>query len=181
MGDGRLTAPTDGPPAPHALRDYALLADGRRGALVGPRGDIVWMCAPAWDSDAVFAALIGGDGWYTVTPTDPFVWGGYYEAGSLIWRSRWITTSGIIECREALAHPGDEHRAVVLRRILAVDGDARLDVHLRPAAGFGAHPLHELRRDEEGRFTAGPASCRCASAARATSARAMRRCAPRCT
>ena len=40
---------------PHALRDYALLADGERGAVVGPRGEIVWMCAPSWDSDAVFA------------------------------------------------------------------------------------------------------------------------------
>ena len=30
---------------PHVLRDYALIADGKRGALVGPRGDIVWLCA----------------------------------------------------------------------------------------------------------------------------------------
>ena len=35
----------DGLP-PHVLREYALLADGERGALVGPRGDIAWMCAP---------------------------------------------------------------------------------------------------------------------------------------
>ncbi|MFF3006728.1 glycoside hydrolase family 15 protein [Kitasatospora sp. NPDC057940] len=150
-----MTAPAGagGAPPPHALRDYALLADGERGALVGPRGDIVWMCAPTWDSDAVFAALIGGQGWYTVTPTEPFVWGGYYEPGSLIWRSRWITTGGIIECREALAHPGDPHRAVLLRRILAVDGDARLELELNLAAGFGAHPLRDVRRDDHGRWT----------------------------
>ncbi|MEV0533533.1 glycoside hydrolase family 15 protein [Kitasatospora sp. NPDC050463] len=149
-----MTGSADGPPAPHALRDYALLADGERGALVGPRGDIVWLCAPAWDSDAVFAALIGGPGWYSVTPAEPFVWGGYYESGSLIWRSRWITTSGIVECREALAHPGDPHRAVVVRRVLAVDGDTRVDVHLQPAPGFGAHRLREVQRDEQGRWTA---------------------------
>ncbi|MFF2545108.1 glycoside hydrolase family 15 protein [Kitasatospora sp. NPDC058063] len=149
-----MTAPIEGSPAPHALRDYALLADGERGALVGPRGDIVWMCAPTWDSDAVFATLIGGPGWYTVTPTDPFVWGGYYESGSLIWRSRWITITGVVECREALAYPGDRHRAVVLRRILAVDGDARLDVHLHPAPGFGTHRLRKVRRDGQGRWTA---------------------------
>ncbi|MFJ9948333.1 glycoside hydrolase family 15 protein [Kitasatospora sp. NPDC091207] len=149
-----MTAFTDDPPAPHALRDYALLADGERGALVGPRGDIVWMCAPTWDSDAVFSALIGGPGWYTVTPTEPFVWGGYYESGSLIWRSRWTTTGGLVECREALAHPGDPHRAAVLRRILAVDGDAHLDVDLRPAAGFGAHRLCQVRQDGQGRWTA---------------------------
>ncbi len=72
---------------PHVLREYTLLADGRRGALVGPRGDICWMCAPSWESDAVFSALIGGVGSYRVTPTGRFVWGGHYEPGSLIWRS----------------------------------------------------------------------------------------------
>ncbi|MCU7826727.1 glycoside hydrolase family 15 protein [Kitasatospora sp. DSM 101779] len=146
-------APSGNAPAPHALRDYALLADGERGALVGPRGDIVWMCAPGWDSDAVLTALIGGTGHYTVTPAEPNAWGGYYEDGGLIWRSRWTTTTGIVECREALAHPGDPHHAVLLRRILAVDGDARLDVHLQPAAGFGAHPLRGLHRDDAGRWT----------------------------
>ena len=45
---------------PHTLREYALLADGERGALVGPRGDVAWMCAPSWDDDAVFSSLIGG-------------------------------------------------------------------------------------------------------------------------
>ncbi|WP_030194922.1 glycoside hydrolase family 15 protein [Streptomyces sp. NRRL S-87] len=148
-----MTSPTCAPPAPHALRDYALLADGERGALVGPRGDIVWMCAPAWQDDAVFAALIGGDGWYTLAPGGPFVWGGSYEPGSLVWRSRWITHHGITECREALAYPGEAHRAVLLRRILAVDGDARLEVELNVAAGFGNEPLREVRRDEHGRWT----------------------------
>ena len=52
----------------HVLREYALLADGERGALVGPRGDMVWLCAPRWDSDAVFSSLIGGGGLYAVTP-----------------------------------------------------------------------------------------------------------------
>ena len=29
--------------APHVLREYALIADGERGILVGPKGDFVWM------------------------------------------------------------------------------------------------------------------------------------------
>ena len=49
------------------LSEYALLADGERGIMVGPRGDFVWMCAPRWDSDAMFSALIGGAGVYAVT------------------------------------------------------------------------------------------------------------------
>ena len=130
---------------PYALRDYALLADGERGAVVGPRGDIVWMCAPRWDSDAVFASLVGGDGLYAVTPVARFVWGGYYEEGSLIWRSRWITDEGIIECREALALPGDAHRAVLLRSITAGDRPARIRVSLDPRAEFGQKSLRSLR------------------------------------
>jgi trehalase-like protein len=47
------------------LREYALLADGECGAVVGPQGDIVWLCAPRWDTDAVFTSLIGGTGEYT--------------------------------------------------------------------------------------------------------------------
>ncbi len=148
-----MKATVSGAPAPHALRDYALLADGERGALVGPRGEIVWMCAPAWDSDAVFAALIGGDGWYSVTPVTPFVWGGYYEPGGLIWRSRWVTTTGITECREALAYPGDPHHAVLLRRLMAVDGHARVEVVLRLVSGFGRHPLQDMKRDQHGIWT----------------------------
>ena len=59
---------------PHVLREYALLADGERGALVGPRGDVVWMCFPRWHDDAVFSALIGGGGAYSISPHGPFVW-----------------------------------------------------------------------------------------------------------
>lgn len=33
---------------PQTLRECALLADGERGALIGPRGDFAWMCVPGW-------------------------------------------------------------------------------------------------------------------------------------
>ena len=127
---------------------------GNAAPCVGPRGDIVWMCAPRWDSDAVFTALLGGPGGYSITPVDRFVWGGYYEEGSMIWRSRWVTDHGIIECREALAFPGDPHRAVLLRRVIAVDGDAAVRITLAPRAGFGRH---DLTRPARTRTASGPA------------------------
>jgi alpha,alpha-trehalase len=138
---------------PHVLREYALLADGRRGGLVGPRGDLVWLCAPRWDSDALIAGLVGGNGIYAVTPTDPYVWGGYYEEGSLIWRSRWTTTSTSFECRESLALPADPHTTIVLRRIEAVEDDAHARVALLLAAGFGAHAMRQVRQDDDGTWT----------------------------
>ncbi|MBG0737954.1 glycoside hydrolase family 15 protein [Paeniglutamicibacter antarcticus] len=132
---------------PHVLREYALIADGERGIIVGPRGDFVWMCVPRWDSDAVFSSLIGGHGSYAITPQGRFVWGGYYEEGTLIWRSRWVTESGIIECREALAFPAEPGRAVILRRVMAVEGDAKVRVILDPRAGFGHHGVRSLARE----------------------------------
>ena len=132
---------------PHVLREYALIADGERGALIGPDGAIAWLCAPRWDSPAVFSGLLGGQGRYAVTPSDPWnVWGGYYETGSLIWRSRWGGGSSHTECREALARPADPHKAVILRRIEAVDGPARVDVLLDVRAGFGRSRMTGLSR-----------------------------------
>lgn len=154
---------------PHVLREYALLADGERGVLVGPRGDFSWMCVPRWDSDAVFSSLVGGGGVYAVTPREPrYVWGGYYEAGSLIWRSRWRTTTGVLESRDALAFPGERDRAVALRRVCAAPAGGAARVVLDPRAGFGESPMTRLRL-EDGCWSArsGPLYIRWSGAERA--------------
>ena len=134
--------------SPYVLRDYALLADGERGALVDPRGKMVWMCAPRWQDDAVFSALIGGAGHFTITPQDRWnVWGGSYEDGTLIFVSRWVLADAVIECREAMALPAETSRAVVLRQIRAVKGEAQLRILLDVRAGFGEHSMNEARRE----------------------------------
>lgn len=130
---------------PHVLREYSFIADGERGGLISPDGELVWLCAPRWDSRPVFSALLGGTSGYQVAPADPWrVWGGYYEPGSLIWRSRWVGDR-VIECREAMARPADEHRAVVLRRIEAVEGEARVNLTLDLDIGRG-RGAGELKR-----------------------------------
>ena len=55
-------------PARSPLRDHALLADGRRGAVIDPDGDIVWLCFPRWHDPALFSTMLGGGGHYAVTP-----------------------------------------------------------------------------------------------------------------
>jgi GH15 family glucan-1,4-alpha-glucosidase len=133
--------------SPRVLREYALVADGERGALIGPDGSVAWMCAPRWDSPAVFSGLLGGAGRYTVTPADRWhVWGGHYESGTLIWRSRWVS-DWKTECREALAMPADPHRSVLLRRVEALDGPARVTAFLDLRSGFGRGQLSDLKRE----------------------------------
>ena len=139
--------------APRVLREYALVADGERGALIGPDGSVAWLCVPRWDSPAAFSGLLGGAGRYTVAPADPWhVWGGYYESGSLIWRSRWVA-GWKTECREALAMPADPHRVVLLRRVEALDGPARVTASLDLRARFGAGRMTELKRERGGAWT----------------------------
>lgn len=137
---------THGDYPPETLRQYALLADGERGALCGPQGEIVWMCAPRWHDDAVFSSLIGGSGAYAITPKSRCVWGGHYEPGTLIWRNRWTTVDNhIIECRDALAAPSGPRGAVLLRRVEALNGPAHVVLELKACAEFGAQPMREVR------------------------------------
>lgn len=140
--------------SPHTLRSYAFIADGERGAVVGPQGEIAWMCFPHWDSPSIFTSLIGGKGTYVVRPVGRFVWGGYYEPRSLIWRSRWITEENVaVESREAFALPGQSGSLMILRRIVALDGDASVEIVLNPRADYDQSPVRKLKRDERGRWS----------------------------
>jgi GH15 family glucan-1,4-alpha-glucosidase len=146
-GSGRVGIRAGDILEPRVLREYALVADGERGAVIGPDGSVAWLCVPRWDSEAVFSGLLGGPGRYTVGPADPWhVWGGYYESGSLIWRSRWVGDSRI-ECREALAMPADPDKAVLLRQIVAVDGAAKVSVTLDLRAGYGRDGMTDLAKN----------------------------------
>lgn len=146
----------------HVLRDYAFIADGERGALCGPRGDISWLCAPRWHDDAVFSQLVGGGGLYAVTPRDTYVWAGSYDEGTLVWSHQWVTSDAVIECRDALAQPAARDHVVVLRRVYARRGSLRVRVRLDVRAHFGAEPMADLHRDERGVWTgrSGPVSFR---------------------
>ena len=149
-------------PAPRVLREYALLADGERGALIGPDGTVAWLCVPRWDSPAVLPGCSAAPAGTRVTPADRWhVWGGYYENGSAD-LAQPLGRRRRIECREALAMPADPHRAVLLRRIEALDGDVRVDVRARPAGRLRARPMTDLAAAQDantgtyGRGRSGP-------------------------
>jgi GH15 family glucan-1,4-alpha-glucosidase len=126
------------------------LADGQRGILADPDGELAWMCFPTWSDPAVLASLLGSGGSYRIQPSGRYVPGGSYEDGTLIWRQRWVTDTGLIECRQALAYPGHPHRAVVLRRVSALNGDARLSAFVALAGNYGREPSGVWHRNEQG-------------------------------
>ena len=119
-------------------------------------------------------SLIGGGGIYARHPAGPFVWGGYYEHGTLIWHSRWVTDDAVIECREALALPGDAgsrgdpapgHRASTATR--ARPRRARPARRLRRARR--SRPAPRRRRELDGRARR---RCTCAGPGRRDAAAA---------
>ncbi len=147
------SAESDGGVAPHVLRNYALLADGERAAVIGPTGEIAWMCFPGWADQPLFTSLLGGPSSYTVRPRRRYVWGGQYEEGSLIWRNRWMLVGGhVLECAEVLAYPGRTDRAVLVRRPMAEDAPEELEIRLD--LRDGDRSLTGLQEVAEGVFTA---------------------------
>lgn len=149
-----LQSPLAGLPPVPTLRQLAFLGDGRRGALLNDDGAFQWLCFPSWSDPAVFCGLLGSGGRYQVVPKGRRTSGGYYEDGTLIWRSRWITEHGAVECREALAYPGEAGRAILLRQVHAVDHAAALTVELALAGDYGRSPIGGWRR-EGGRWESG--------------------------
>jgi carbohydrate kinase (thermoresistant glucokinase family) len=58
---------------PLKIEDYALIGDCTTAALVGRNGSIDWLCWPRFDSNALFAALLGTSehGRWRIFPADP--------------------------------------------------------------------------------------------------------------
>ncbi|SDL77469.1 Glucoamylase (glucan-1,4-alpha-glucosidase), GH15 family [Arthrobacter sp. ok362] len=141
-----------------ALADYGLLGDTRTAALVSADGGIDWLCAPTFDGDPVFGALLGGPeaGTFRACPALP--------AERLVRRYRphtatletvWATDGGTLTLTEAMVAEvsGRLLPTTLLIRRLAADGapvqaavdfDPRLgERRLRPRVRRGQHLVCE--------------------------------------
>src|SRR4030095_225288 len=81
------------------IEDHALIGDMRTAALVTKDGSIDWLCLPAFDSDACFAALVGStdNGRWTIAPTVPVTEvRRRYRKDTLILETDLITATGTV-------------------------------------------------------------------------------------
>src|SRR5215510_106739 len=88
------------------IEDYALIGDCQTAALVGRDGSIDWLCWPRFDSDACFAALVGGPehGRWLIAPQSPAARvARRYRDRALILETDFETTEGAVRVIDFMA------------------------------------------------------------------------------
>jgi GH15 family glucan-1,4-alpha-glucosidase len=97
---------------PQHIEDYGLIGDRETAALVGRDGSIDWLCWPRFDSDACFAALLGGPehGRWLLAPADPPVRvQRHYRPGTLVLETEFETAEGgVAVLTDAMPERGTE-------------------------------------------------------------------------
>src|SRR4029453_2389520 len=122
------------------IEDYGLIGNTHTAALVSTSGSIDWLCAPRFDSDACFAALVGYDkhGRWSVRPTTAVrEVKQRYRADTLILETEFMCDGGAARVTDFM--PIGEERCDVVRVIEGLEGEVSLEMLLDVAFGYGAN------------------------------------------
>jgi GH15 family glucan-1,4-alpha-glucosidase len=133
------------------IADYGLIGDGRTAALCSSAGSIDWLCLPRFDSDPVFGRLVGGHkaGSFSVYPEGVRAVTRRYREGSAVLETRWRTTSGEVTLTDGLVLHATGRlvpQVLLVRRLEALGGSARLRVSIDPKASLRGGDLRFQRR-----------------------------------
>ena len=120
------------------IEDYGLIGDCETAALVGRDGSIDWLCWPAFDSDACFAALLGTHkhGRWKIAPSGDVVkCSRRYRNDTLILETRLETIDGTVTLIDFMPPRGKA--SDVVRLIRGESGCVKLRMELIIRFGFG--------------------------------------------
>jgi GH15 family glucan-1,4-alpha-glucosidase len=139
------------------IEDYGLIGDLQTAALVSRGGSIDWLCFPAFDSGACFAALLGDEenGHWTVAPRS----GGdatsrRYRGDTLVLESEWVTPDGTVRVIDFM--PPRSQAPDVVRIVEGVSGRVEMRSTLRIRFDYGHIVPWVSRVDGRLRAVAGP-------------------------
>lgn len=121
------------------IEDYALIGDCETAALVGRNGSIDWLCWPAFDSDACFAAILGThkNGRWLIAPSEDVTkTSRRYLGDTLILETRFETKSGTIALIDFM--PLRVKASDIVRLVRGVSGTVKMRMELVIRFGFGA-------------------------------------------
>src|SRR5262245_38231969 len=138
------------------IEDYGVIGNTRTAALVSRFGDIDWWCAPHFDSDACFSALLGYDehGRWALRPTVPVRENRQrYRGDTLILESECICDGGAVRIVDFM--PVGE-RCEIVRIVEGLEGDVSIEMLLDVRFGYGSHKPLVILETDTARFIAGP-------------------------
>ena len=121
------------------IEDYALVSDLHTGALISRDGSVDWLCFPRFDSDSVFAAMLGTPehGRWLVAPlsAEAEVVERSYISSTFVLQTHWRTPEGEVLVTDFM--PLTDRRANVVRRIQGLRGSVALRQELEIRFGYG--------------------------------------------
>jgi GH15 family glucan-1,4-alpha-glucosidase len=140
------------------IEDYALIGDLRTTALIGCDGSMDWLCWPRFDSDACFAALLGGPehGRWLIAPRQRTARvSRSYRPATLILETRMETDDGAVTLIDFMPpHNGASH---IVRIVVGERGEVAMHSELILRFGYGATVPWVTRLDDTTmRAIAGP-------------------------
>jgi GH15 family glucan-1,4-alpha-glucosidase len=115
-----------------------LIGDCETAALVGRDGSIDWLCWPAFDSDACFAALLGTHkhGRWLIAPAEEITrTSRRYRDNTLILETRFETAEGVVDLIDFMPPRGNA--SDVVRLVRGVSGRVKLRMQLVIRFGLG--------------------------------------------
>ncbi|MGX4802689.1 glycoside hydrolase family 15 protein [Bradyrhizobium guangdongense] len=122
------------------IEDYALIGDCETAALVGRNGSIDWLCWPAFDSDACFAAILGTheNGRWLIAPSeDVTTTSRRYLGDTLILETRFETKSGTVALIDFMPLRGKA--SDIVRLVRGLEGAVKMRMELVLRFGFGVN------------------------------------------
>jgi GH15 family glucan-1,4-alpha-glucosidase len=139
---------------PCKIEDYGLIGDCETAALVGRNGSIDWLCWPAFDSDACFTALLGGNehGRWQIAPVEDVTKSSRrYLDNTLILETRFETAEGIVTLTDFMPPRGEA--SDIVRLVCGVRGRVKMHMQLVMRFGFGAD-IPWVKRTDDGALLA---------------------------
>jgi GH15 family glucan-1,4-alpha-glucosidase len=143
------------------IEDYGLIGNTRTAALVSRSGSIDWLCAPRFDSDACFSALIGYDehGAWSIRPTVAVREARQrYRDETLVLETDFICDGGAVRVTDFMPISGGEDRSDVIRIVEGLEGEVPIEMLLDVRFGYGADIPWVTRSPEGLLFIAGPSA-----------------------
>jgi GH15 family glucan-1,4-alpha-glucosidase len=136
------------------IEDYGLIGDCETAALVGRDGSIDWLCWPAFDSDACFAAILGTrkNGHWQIAPAVEVVnTSRRYWDNTLILETRFETKDGAVSVIDFMPPRGNA--SDVVRLVRGMKGDVKMRMELVIRFGTGSE-IPWVKRTENGALLA---------------------------